>query len=130
MDDELLHYGMPRRSGRYPWGSGEDPYQRSKDFVSRYNELESQGLSQDEILKAMDMSTTQYRAMNAIAANERRAYQVRTAESLKQDGLNNSEIARKMGLPSESSVRSLLDEGAKSRMGPKRESAERIRWPT
>ena len=20
--DELMHYGMPRRSGRYPWGSG------------------------------------------------------------------------------------------------------------
>ena len=25
--DELMHYGMPRRSGRYPWGSGENPYQ-------------------------------------------------------------------------------------------------------
>ena len=24
-EDELAHYGMPRRSGRYPWGSGEDP---------------------------------------------------------------------------------------------------------
>ena len=29
----LAHYGMPRRSGRYPWGSGEDPYQHSKDFL-------------------------------------------------------------------------------------------------
>lgn len=24
--EALEHYGMPRRSGRYPWGSGEDPY--------------------------------------------------------------------------------------------------------
>lgn len=24
---ELYHYGIPRRSGRYPWGSGDDPYQ-------------------------------------------------------------------------------------------------------
>lgn len=24
----IYHYGMPRRSGRYPYGSGEDPYQR------------------------------------------------------------------------------------------------------
>lgn len=24
---ELYHYGMPRRSGRYPWGSGKRPYQ-------------------------------------------------------------------------------------------------------
>ena len=35
MTDEeyLAHYGMPRRSGRYPWGSGEDPYQSSRDFL-------------------------------------------------------------------------------------------------
>ena len=25
MADDLKHYGMPRRSGRYPWGSGENP---------------------------------------------------------------------------------------------------------
>lgn len=25
---ELYHYGMPRRSGRYPWGSGNRPYQK------------------------------------------------------------------------------------------------------
>lgn len=25
--NELYHYGMPRRSGRYPWGSGDRPYQ-------------------------------------------------------------------------------------------------------
>lgn len=27
--DTLVQYGMPRRSGRYPWGSGEDPYQHT-----------------------------------------------------------------------------------------------------
>lgn len=25
--DELMHYGTPRHSGRYPWGSGERPFQ-------------------------------------------------------------------------------------------------------
>ena len=34
-DNILEHYGMPRRSGRYPWGSGEDPYQHGRDFLSR-----------------------------------------------------------------------------------------------
>lgn len=40
-DDEnfLDHYGMPRRSGRYPWGSGEDPYQHSADFIARVQSL-------------------------------------------------------------------------------------------
>ena len=23
---EIEHYGTPRHSGRYPWGSGENPY--------------------------------------------------------------------------------------------------------
>lgn len=27
MDNELLHYGIKRRSGRYPYGSGERPFQ-------------------------------------------------------------------------------------------------------
>lgn len=27
LEDHLEHYGMPRRSGRYKWGSGKDPYQ-------------------------------------------------------------------------------------------------------
>lgn len=25
-DDMLMHYGVARRSGRYPWGSGDNPY--------------------------------------------------------------------------------------------------------
>ena len=29
-DGYLAHYGMPRRSGRYPWGSGDRPYQGDK----------------------------------------------------------------------------------------------------
>lgn len=28
---ELQHYGLPRRSGRYKWGSGEDPYHHGAD---------------------------------------------------------------------------------------------------
>ena len=34
----LAHYGTPRHSGRYPWGSGEDPYQNSMNFLSYIDE--------------------------------------------------------------------------------------------
>ena len=44
VEDILMHYGMPRRSGRYPWGSGENPYQHSGDFLSRVEELQKEGL--------------------------------------------------------------------------------------
>lgn len=26
MNNELYHYGVPKRSGRYPWGSGKNPF--------------------------------------------------------------------------------------------------------
>ena len=36
MDDVLEHYGIKRRSGRYPWGSGDRPYQNSSKHGSDY----------------------------------------------------------------------------------------------
>ena len=41
--NSLEHYGMPRRSGRYPWGSGDDPYQHRRDFLGRVEELKKKG---------------------------------------------------------------------------------------
>ena len=29
-NDELMHYGTPRHSGRYPWGSGDRPHQHDR----------------------------------------------------------------------------------------------------
>ena len=40
---ELAHYGVKRRSGRYPWGSGENPYQHGADFLARVEELRADG---------------------------------------------------------------------------------------
>ena len=57
-NDELMHYGTKRHSGRYPWGSGENPYQRdNKGFLQRYHDLEKQGLTQKEIAKLMGITT-------------------------------------------------------------------------
>lgn len=46
---ELCHYGTKRHSGRYPWGSGETPYQHSGDFLSRVEQLTEQGMSEKDI---------------------------------------------------------------------------------
>lgn len=37
-EDVLIHYGIKRRSGRYPWGSGEHPYQSDPSFRKSYGE--------------------------------------------------------------------------------------------
>ena len=117
-DGEFLqHYGMPRRSGRYPWGSGEDPYQHGKDFLSRVEELRKQGWKEtpENIKKEFGMNTKQYRMEKSICKDQRRMYKVDTAKALRKDGLNNSEIARKMGV-GESTVRSWFNEESDNKM--------------
>ena len=93
VEEMLMHYGMPRRSGRYPWGSGDNPYQHSGDFLSRVEELKKQGLSETEIAKSMGLTTTQYRTQKSLAKDERRALDVARARSLREDGKSLNEIA-------------------------------------
>lgn len=134
--DELMHYGMPRRSGRYPWGSGENPYQHTGDFLSRVQELrekENFSFTDDDgktytgeaaIARSMGLTTTQFRTQLALANSERRKYDVARAKSLKADGYNNTEIAKIMGFNNESSVRSLLNVDAEARMNVAQKTAD------
>lgn len=127
MKDILMHYGTPRHSGRYPWGSGENPYQRNGDFLSRVDELKGQGLSDTEIAKAMGLTTTQFRTQRSLAKDERRALEVERAKALQSDGYNPSDIARMMGYNSESSIRSLLNSDSEARMNQARVTAENLK---
>lgn len=122
--DELMHYGMPRRSGRYPWGSGKEPYQHSEDFLGRVEQLKKEGLSDTQIAKQLELSTTEYRVQYALATDERRDILVKRAKALQEDGLNPTQIAREMGYKNESSVRSLLNANAESRMKQAKNTAE------
>ena len=54
-EDSLMHYGTKRHSGRYPWGSGSEPYQRGRTFIGRYEELKKQGMSDREIAQELNM---------------------------------------------------------------------------
>lgn len=114
-DEELEHYGTPRHSGRYPWGSGENPYQRYADFLGNYETLKKKGMTPTEIAKSMNMTTTVMRAKISVANAELRKERVAMAMKLKAKGYSAPAIAKRMGLPSESSVRSLLNEESKRR---------------
>ena len=61
-DDTLQHYGTPRHSGRYPWGSGDNPYQRTKDFHRVYNELKAQGMTDKEMAEHFGCSINDLKA--------------------------------------------------------------------
>lgn len=114
-EEHLEQYGTPRHSGRYPWGSGENPYQRYADFLGNVKKLESKGMDRTAIAKSMHMTTTVLRAKISVANAELRKEQVAMAMKLKEKGYSNPAIAKRMNLPSESSVRSLLNEKSKER---------------
>lgn len=113
----IKHYGTPRHSGRYPYGSGGDegtPNAR-KEFLDHVETLRRGGLSEAAIAKGMGMSTTELRAKKSIAKNEIRAADVARAQRLKNEsGYSNVEIGKLMGRP-ESSVRALLADGVAER---------------
>lgn len=121
---ELIHYGMPRRSGRYPWGSGDNPYQHSGDFLSRVNELKKKGWTEKQIADDIGLTTGQLRTQIGLAKDERRTLQVATAKSLRDKGYSLNEIAEKMGFNNDSSVRSLLNENSEARMNQAKKTAE------
>lgn len=112
----LSHYGTKRHSGRYPWGSGENPYQRSGDFLARVEELTKSGKSEKEVLEAINaelpdeykLGAVEFRVAQRRAKHDRWQLQYDRARSLKEDGLGYTEIARQMDL-SESTVRSMLN---------------------
>lgn len=123
-DDILMHYGVKRRSGRYPWGSGKEPYQHSGDFLSRVESLRKQGLSDDEVWKTMEMTSTDGRIQERVAKHERRRLEAARARALRDDGLSLNEIAKRMGYKNDSSVRTLLDENISQNKNKARATAD------
>lgn len=107
MADEILeHYGIKRRSGRYPFGSGKDP-QRSKDILSKIDELRVKGLSEKDIAEQLGMNTSQLRTEIAWANKARKQALMDGVVSRKERGMSNTEIANELGI-AESSVRNYL----------------------
>lgn len=120
----LMHYGVKRRSGRYPWGSGDNPYQHSGDFLSRIEELKADGKTDTEIARSMGLTTTQYRVQKQLATHERRQLLADRARSLREDGKSLNEIADIMGFKNDSSVRALLNKDTAERANKAKVTAE------
>lgn len=113
--DILEHYGRSVDdgapgvgSGRYPKGSGENPYQRNVDFLSTVKRLRNEGLSDLDIARGMGMTTTVFRSRISLANSEIRKANVARAIELKEAGYSNVRIGEELGI-NESSVRSLLN---------------------
>ena len=85
--DELMHYGMPRRSGRYPWGSGKDPYQHCTDFLSRVKYLSDNGISDEDICKSLGLTKQEFEIEKSFAM----------VHDMVKQGKSEKEIAEALG---------------------------------
>lgn len=108
------HEGMTPHSGRHPWGSGDNPYAHSQDFLARVDELEKKyrkpngAVDQVKVAKELGISTTELRDQKSIAKEKRKADLVKRAIYLKETRqYSNNKAAKIMGI-NESSFRQLL----------------------
>jgi hypothetical protein len=140
--DILIHDGVAhdenppgRGSGRYPWGSGDKPFQRPGDFLQRTAALRAQGMSEKNVAAAVGIfsrdSRRQYegspkrlRTTERIARHEEKLELIREAKDLAAQGVKSTQGARILGLPNESSFRSLIKEDSERRVKEARETAD------
>ncbi len=106
----LAHYGILRRSGRYPWGSGENVRQGYRMFLDDVAEMRKQGIPDVDIARGLGMTTTELRNLHTIATSSKKHEQIQQVEKLAATGMSNSAIGREMGL-NESTVRALREPG-------------------
>ena len=133
--DELYHYGVGpddnppgRGSGRYPKGSGENPYQHDSEFLKTYRKLkeENPNMSDTDIARAMGYTTTDFRAKRTIEKTEEIEAQRRHALRMYDHGYSKSEIARQLGV-SEGKVRDILKKDLDTRNNRLYNTADMLR---
>ena len=136
-----MHYGVSiddgapgRGSGRYPKGSGENPLQRNTDWLTRYNALVKDGYSNKQIAEEMgcfdrfkNPSVTVLKARKSLATTELRAARQAQARALADEGKGPTEIAKIMGLPNESTARSLLNEASVTKTNLTQKTADTLK---
>ena len=111
LDEFIAHYGTPRHSGRYPWGSGKK-YQRSRNFMTQYTELRKSGKSDKDIATYLGYnSISELRARKAFAIEQKALADRAFVQKLKDKGMSNTAIAERMHV-TEGTVRNLLKDNA------------------
>lgn len=101
--NDILHKGTPHEgsiphSGRYPYGSGLEPYRKEMTFNAKVAQLRDQGIPDAQIAKGFGMSIT---AMKAKISQNKEEWKNATYSVIKQmidDGYSINEISDETGL--------------------------------
>lgn len=104
----IIHYGIKYRSGRYPYGSGEDPFQHDGGLRGFVKSWQEKGKTQGEIAEMLGMGVRELRSYLSIESNYVRSEMASRALKLKDQQWSNAAIAKELGV-SETTVKSYLD---------------------
>lgn len=139
-DDELEHYGTPRHSGRYPWGSGDNPYQhrdeksvlrstyrKNETFLNKINEMMGEGVPEKDIAKEMGFkTTTELRSKRKAASNTNKKIDISEIQRLEEKGYSTAEIARRLEKPY-STIVSLKKPGTQENVNRYSDTMDRLK---
>lgn len=110
MSDQVIeHYGTPRHSGRYPWGSGEDPLTMDRKMTSYFQNMKRSGVSEKQIADTLGIKVEDVRQWNSTAKYNIKVAEVAEAEKLRAKRMSNVAIGQQLGRD-EGYVRALLSE--------------------
>ena len=129
--DYLAHYGTPRHSGRYPWGSGGNTQEelgnkRNKTILDYIDEMKAQGLNDKQIMDGLGIKSTEYRARKSNARAQVKADNHAQVHRLKEKGLSPAAISKQTGLP-DSTVRALLKADAADKLNIRTATVESLK---
>lgn len=144
LGDFIEHEGVGARdnppgrgSGRYPLGSGENPYQHEStgDFVDYVNMLKKKGLSEIDIAEGLKISTTRLRALYSIDRSDLRREKLAFVKKAAAEGKSNTQIGIELGKKynkdkspiGESTIRSLLNSESEARTNASMKTAEELK---
>lgn len=126
--DVLMHYGKGHKdgghSGRYPWGSGDNPFQRDPRAIYNANQkLKEEGVSEKERADYFGFTIQDYRTAMSYAKNNVRRQEVAQVKELVAQGKGATEIGKIMG-KNESSIRELMKQTSEDNMNRAMKTAD------
>jgi hypothetical protein len=111
-EEHLAHIGVIRRSGRYPWGSGQPESTRNRDFIQQNKMLRNSGYSEKQRADSFGMTVKELRAQVSTAKSQQQEATYHEVRRLREKGVSFTEIGRQMG-KNESSIRAIYSRGEK-----------------
>lgn len=141
MNDYLMHEGRAhdenppgRGSGRYGFGTGDNPYQHDNTFLGRYERYKAKGLTPIQIAEKLECydvyGNPTDKALRARVSREKASIkegQRVKALQLYEEGKGYTEIAKRMGLKNESTARSLINSAREGKINRLQDTANALR---